>query len=193
MAIENFDEVKTYFEQNADSEDVKNYVGGFLTPDRVNSYLDSDDGKKLLQPKLDANFNKGLSTWKTNNLQKLVDEKYAKLHPAADPKDKALEELKAEIENMKKEKTHETLKNTALKIATEKKLPTDLVDYFLGEDEESTVSNLNKLEDVFSKHDEQIKSDFAKGNSYTPPKTNEPVLNDKEKLKKQIHDIMNKK
>ena len=41
------------------------------TTDGVESFLNTDEGKKMLQPKLDTNFAKGLDTWQKNNLDKI--------------------------------------------------------------------------------------------------------------------------
>ncbi len=52
------------------------------------------------------------------------------------------------MENMKKEALKKELTNKVLKIATEKGLLTDLVDYFIGQNEETTNKNLETLEKV---------------------------------------------
>ena len=128
------------------------------------SYMDSEKDK----------YNaKALETWKANNLEKLIDEKVKELHPEEDPKDTELAKLKREMENMKKEKTKEQLTNKALKIATEKDLPTDLVDYFIGQDEESTNKNLETLEKVFTEKLQATVKERLKDNSYTPPKNDD--------------------
>ena len=169
MAIENFAEVSAYLESQKDAEDVKTYMSGLITADRVNGFLNTEEGKKLLQPKLDSYHGKGLETWKTNNLNKLVDEEVTKRFPAADSKDIELNKLKAEFEAMKNDNTRKELTNKALKIAQEKKLPSDLIDYFIGQDEDSTTKNLEKFMATMAAHDEAIKTEFAKGGSYTPP------------------------
>lgn len=198
MAIENFEEVQTYLEQNKESDDVKNYVGGLtLTPNRISSFLETDDGKKIIQPKLDSYVSKAISThdekFKANELPKLVDERYKKLYPDADPRDSKIAELEVKFEAAQKESNRKDLKNKALKIAQDSKLPTDLVDYFVADDEETTKANLQKLVDIFSKHDEQIKLEFAKSNSHIPPNSkNDTDLGDTTKLKEQIHNLMNK-
>lgn len=132
------------------TEDYENYVNGFVTSDRVSKFLDTEDGKKILEPLYHSHFSKSLETWKTNNLTKLVNEEYKKRHPDADPKDTALAELKAELEKMKAESARKDLTNKALTIATEKKLPIELVDFFVGEDETATTDNLNKFETAFN-------------------------------------------
>lgn len=174
MPIEQFSEVPAYLEANKDNEDVKKYIGGLITSDRVSSFLESEEGKKLLQPRLDSYHGKGLETWKANNLQKEVDALYKKNHPDADPKDIELNKLKAEFEAMKNESSKKELMNKALKVAQEKKLPIDLVDFFIGNDEASTISNLTALEKVFSTNVESLVAERLKG-TYTPPKGNPPL------------------
>ena len=48
-----------------------------LTATHIENYLQNSEGQKLMQPKLDKYFNKGLETWKQNNLEKLIDEEAA--------------------------------------------------------------------------------------------------------------------
>lgn len=43
-----------------DSEEYNNYVTGFMTDDRVKQYLDTENGKKLIQPEMDKYFFKGI-------------------------------------------------------------------------------------------------------------------------------------
>lgn len=169
MAIENFDEIKSYFETNKDSDEVKGYVSSFINADGVSKFLETDDGKKFIQPTLDKYHSKSLKTWQDNNLSKLVDEEVNKRFPKIDPKDKEIAELKAQFEKAQKETARDKLTNKALKVATEQKLPTDLVDYFIGDDEDTTNKNLEKFMAAMSAHDEAIKTEFAKGNSYSPP------------------------
>lgn len=170
MAIENFNEVKTYIQENLDkNEEVKNYVGGFVTADRVNSFLETDEGKKLVQPKIDSHFTKGLETWKSNNLTKLIDEEVKKRFPEAKPEEVELKKLQAEIAQMKNDALKKDLTNKTLKQFQEKKLPVELVDYILGADEETTNKNIEMLASLLAKRDEEIKTEIIKGNSYTPP------------------------
>lgn len=171
MAIENFDEVKQYFETNKDKDDVKAFVNGLnpVSVDRIKSLEDENkDIKSWLDSEKDKHSSKSLETWKTNNLQKLIDEKIKELYPEADPKDTKLAELQAQIQKMQKETTRKELTNKALKIATEKKLPVELVDYFIGEDEETTTKNIEALEKVFSVTVDKLVEERLKG-GYTPP------------------------
>lgn len=180
MAIENFDEVKKYFETNKDNDEVKTFVGGLnpVTADKVKSLVDTDkDLKSWLDSEKDKHSGKSLETWKTNNLQKLIDEEVKKRYPDADPKDSEIATLKAQFEQMQKEATKKDLTNMALKFAQEKKLPTELIEFFVTNDDETTKKNLDNFSTVLSKHDETLKASLLKDMSYTPPKGGEPITN----------------
>ena len=67
--------------------------------------------------------------------------------------------------------------NKALITADEKKLPKDLIEFFIGSDEETTTKNLEALEQVFSKHVEVLVQERLKKDGYTPPTgdDNDPI------------------
>lgn len=163
-----FNEVVEAFEGFKDTEDFENYVGGLVTADRVSKFLETEDGKKFIQPTLDKYHNKGLEAWKQGKeFKSLVDAKIKELYPDADPKDTALAELKAELEAIKAESARKDLTNKALTIATEKKLPIELIDFFVGADEEATTENLNKLETAFNDALEKLVTEKL-GQSHKP-------------------------
>ena len=172
MPIENFDEIKTYFETNKDTDEVKNYLGGLVTPERINTYLDTDAGKKVLQPRLDSYATKAITThdakFKENELPKLVAEEIKKKYPEKDPRDIEIEQIKIEQERLKKESARERNLNKALKVATEKNIPSDLLDYFVTDDETISNDNLTKLSDILSKHDDALKAAFSKEHNFKP-------------------------
>lgn len=190
MAIENFDEVKAYFDTNKDNEDVKGYIKGFNNLDGVKSFLETnDEGKKYLNSYADSKVTSGIESFKTNNLDKIYQERFAKENPSADPKDTALAQLQKQFEEMKSSTAKEKLTNKTLKQFNELKLPSELVDYMVGSDDEFTQKNIEMLKTLFATHDEAIKTTFAKGGSYVPPKDKGNV-SDTEKLKDQIKKYM---
>lgn len=130
---------------------------------------DDKDFKSFIDSLKDKHASKSLETWKENNLSGLVDEKIKELYPEEDPRDTELAKLKQEMEEMKREATKEKLTNKALKIATEKNLPTDMVGFFIGEDEDSTLKNLETFEKTFTDNLEAKVKERLKDNSYTPP------------------------
>ena len=71
------------------------------------------------------------------------------------------------------------MQNKAIKIAQDKGLPTDLVDFFIGEDEEATQTNLEKFEEkvnevVTNKVDQRFKDNGRDFNDATE-QTNVPT------------------
>jgi Domain of unknown function (DUF4355) len=145
--------VKKFLADNKDNTDVVAYLGELSRPtvDGVKGFLDTEDGKKLIQPRLDQNFTKGLETWKAKNLETLVNEEVAKRNPALTEEQKRIAALEKELQDQKKEAQREKLTNFAMKHATDKKLPTDLINFFLADDEDATTVNLGKFEDSFNK------------------------------------------
>lgn len=121
-----------------------------LTLDAVQKWLsESEEGKKWLQSQKDAHFSKGLETWQKNNLSKLIDEEINKRYPPETEEQKQLRELKQQFEQEKQLRIRQELKTSALSYATEKGLPTALVDFFIGEDHEKTMENMAAFEKVF--------------------------------------------
>ena len=167
--IENFEEVKTYFETNKDNKDVKDYIKGFSNLDGVKSFLETnEDGKKYLNSFADSRVTKGIDSWKVANLDALVSAKVKELYPDADPRDTAMNTLKAELAQMKADGQHKELTIKASKLMQEKKLPLELLDLLIGVDETITTANLTALEKVFKAHVEVLVAERLKG-GYVPP------------------------
>ena len=180
----NLEEVKSFFNsEDGKKEDVISYIQGFITPDRVNKFMETEDGKKLIQPKLDQFFTKGLDTWKTNNLQKLIDDALAKANPQETPEQKQIRELTERLNKKEADEKKQTLINKAILKSDEKKLPKELVEYFLGQDEDSTYKNLETLEKVFTTHVNSIVEEKLKS-GYRPPKDGGSTDPELEKIRK---------
>lgn len=72
-------------------------------------------------------------------------------------------------EQMKLSKEKETLTNKAMKLASEKGLPLDLVSFFIGADEDSTNANLKALEATYNASVQKGLEARLKTDGYTPP------------------------
>lgn len=142
-----FDQVKTFLEANKDNAEVQAYYKtDVVTGEAVKTYLATADGKKVLQPLLDSNFTKGLETWKTNNLDALVEDELKKRNPDETPEQKRIRELEEKLEKQERDNKRSTLKESALKYATDKgydaKFATKWIDKLLGDDEATTNTTL---------------------------------------------------
>lgn len=169
----NIEEVKNFINDNNESEEVKTYLQDLnkVNVEGIEKYVTEDEeGKKWFDSVKDKHFNKALDTWKSNNLTKLIDDEVKKKFPSKDEKDIEVENLKVEIEKMKQEKLHEALTSKAIKIASDKNLPLNLVDFFIAQDEEATVNNLKVLEESFNKEVQKAVEKRLKNEGYNPPK-----------------------
>lgn len=168
-----FKEVKAWIEKNMnENEELKSYLAelGKVTQEKVEKWIEEEEGKKFISRINDKFFSKALETWKQNNLEKEIEKEIKKRFPEKSEKDIELEKVKTELEKLKAEAIRKELTNKALKIATEKKLPTDLIEYFIADDEENTIKNLEKFEKIYNKHLQDAIQEKIKDNSYIPPK-----------------------
>ena len=110
----NIEEIKSFIESNKDSEEVKGLLSTYQTPitlDTVKSYLEKEaDGIAFLQSYTDKKVTQGITSYKQNNLQKLIEEEIAKRNPQKSAEQIKMEELQREIDAMKKESALKDLK-----------------------------------------------------------------------------------
>lgn len=177
----NLEEVKVFLEQNKDSADVQEFLQGYKTVsvEDIKTLAQSDKSiTSWLDSEKDNHYNKAFQTFKAKSLPGIIESEIAKRNPDKDEKDLKLEALQTEFNKMKNAKLRESLKGSAFKFASDNKLPTDLVDYFISlqdeDDEEgsksheSTMSNLSKLKDVWSSHLQSVVSERLRSNGITP-------------------------
>lgn len=149
----NLEEIKAYLSENQDSSDVKEFVKGLnpVTVDRVKEFATvNEEGTRWLKQQQDSHWDKSIETWKKNNLDEIVMGKVKELYPEETEEQKRIRMLEQKLEEAEGKEKRELLRNKALTVATEKNLPTNLLDHFLGADEEATLSNLSKLEETLN-------------------------------------------
>lgn len=149
----NLEEIKAFLSENQDSSDVKEFVKGLnpITIDRVKEFATvNEEGNRWLKQQQDSHWDKSIETWKKNNLDEIVMGKVKELYPEETEEQKRIRMLEQKLAEAEGKEQREALRNKALTIATEKKLPTNLLDHFLGDDEETTLANLAKLEETLN-------------------------------------------
>lgn len=159
----NIEEVKSFFEEHKDDKEVKDYLKGLKTVsvDDVKGFLDTEEGKRFIQPELDRYHSKGLESWKEKNLEDLIEQEVQKRNPEQSEEQKRISALEQELEKRDAEAKREKLRSNALGKAQELNLPTSLVDRFLGDSDEDTEQNLKVLKETFDKYvQEGVESKF---------------------------------
>ncbi|HDI7292202.1 TPA: DUF4355 domain-containing protein [Staphylococcus aureus] len=159
----NIEEVKSFFEEHKDDKEVKDYLNGLKTVsvDDVKGFLDTEEGKRFIQPELDRYHSKGLESWKEKNLENLIEQEVQKRNPEQSEEQKRISALEKELEKRDAEAKREKLRSNALGKAQQLNLPTSLVDRFLGNSDEDTEQNLKALKETFDKYvQEGVESKF---------------------------------
>nr|WP_285846070.1 DUF4355 domain-containing protein [Metabacillus idriensis] len=135
-----------------------------------------------MQSQKDSFFTSSLDTWKKNNLDDAVMTKVKELYPEESEDQKRIRLLEQKLAEAEQKEQRELLKNKAISIASEKKLPANLVDFFLGDDEEKTLANIAMLEQNYQPFiDEQVKEQVEKrfkesGRTFIPGSDGKPSV-----------------
>lgn len=126
---------------------VKGFINKNLTLDSFKSKLKEKEFKIFMETEQGKDFAKKLDEWKKENLEKelepFIQEKYPEL--ITDPTQKKILELEKKLADEQKANARKDLLTEAIKYATEKKIPTTLVEKFLDEDIDKTKCNLDSF------------------------------------------------
>lgn len=176
--LQNIDDEGSIDEVLSQSDLVKSFIQKGLTLDNFKSKIDEKDFRAYIDSLNDKHFEKALKTWKDNNLEKefepWIQEKYPDL--IKDQVKQELAALKKQLADEKAANARKDLLNQAIQYATEKKIPTSLVEKFLDEDLEKTKTNLDGFIEtinpwVSAQVDERLgASSWIPGNSGTGSK-----------------------
>lgn len=129
--------------------------------------------KSDLDSEKDKHHNTALETWKTNNLQGLIDDAVKAANPTETPEQKRIRELEEKISNNEKKEKLNALKEKAMEHVSSNGLPlkfaTKYINRFLEDDENLTATALDELKsDLDAIVAEQVDAKF-KENGGTPP------------------------
>lgn len=145
---------------------------GFAKPiNDINGFNELLASNKEIQSLVDGKVTQGIDSFKKKGMQKLIEAEVLKRTGNNETEEqKAIRELKEKLENMEKEKTKAQMISKYKDTLTEKKIPTKLIDFVLGEDDETTNANITLFENSMKEFIETSVQDRLKGSSYTPPK-----------------------
>lgn len=168
----NIETIKTFIESNKESEEVKGFLDGFKSVEKEELNLDAV--KKFLNENKDGQSfydkakNDHLSSWRTNNFEKVFNEEAVKRGFTVDETTQKMRELEAKIEASEKKAYIAELKVKAKDLAKEKELPFELVDYVIADSEEDTFKNIETIEAIW-KTAVQKEVEMKLGSTAFPP------------------------
>lgn len=170
----NIEQVKEFLEANKENHDVLGLVKQYAPNqefgfEQARQLIETnEEAKRWLDSEKDKHFTKSLETFKTKTMPTLIDEEIKKRNPDKSPEQIELEKLRADFENAQRQLQLKGVKEKAISIATEKKIPLDILDFFINEDEEKTKENLSVFETTMQ-HYVKSQVDNRLSGSYTPP------------------------
>jgi hypothetical protein len=156
-----------------------------LTLEELKNIIEKNEGfKSWLNSEKDRHFSTSLNTWKENNLAKEVEKEISKRYPAETEEQKKLRDLELKLQAMEKESKLKEVKTNALKVLNNKKLDSEVLDFVLNENEETTLSNIDKIETLIEKLANQRLEEKYKNTNTTPStSTGNAILSEYEKSK----------
>lgn len=177
------EQLKQFLSENSSDEDVQSVLSEYAPKPKLEDLLSSEEYSKKFQSLLDSEKSKAVESFKQNTLPQRVEERVKEELSKKDKKDpwqikleemeQKQSELMKQLEDKERAENRERLRNKAFKTVTEKNLPSDLVDYFLGEDEETTMENLKVLEETLSSYEKKVKNSVYRNKNTDIPSSKE--------------------
>ena len=157
-------------DDNADIDEII-LSNGFAKPitdvEGLNKLLESD---KSLQGLFDKKVTTGIENFKKNGMQKIIEAEVLKRTGKNEtPEQKEIRELKERLDKADKEKAKAEMISKYKDVLTEKKIPSNMIDFLLAEDDETTGANIELFENAMKQYIETgIKAKLG-DSEYTPP------------------------
>lgn len=130
---------------------------------------------KDIQSLVDGKVTKGIESFKKKSMPKLIEAEILKRTGETEtPEAKAIRELQQKLDAMEKEKARAEMVAKFKDTLIDKKIPSKLIDFVLGDDEETTTANIELFEDSMKNY---INSQVSEklNNGYKPPIETTPV------------------
>lgn len=155
-----------------------------LTLEELKNLIDTNEGfKAWLSSEKDRHFSTSLNTWKENNLGKEVEREITKRYPAETDEQKKLRELELKLQSIEQEAKLKEIKANTMRIINDKKLDSQILDFVLSDNEETTTSNIEKLESLIDKLvNERIEQKYKSTNNTPSKSVSDATVSEYDKL-----------
>ena len=157
-------------DDNADIDEII-LSNGFAKPitdvEGLNKLLESD---KSLQGLFDKKVTTGIENFKKNGMQKIIEAEVLKRTGKNEtPEQKEIRELKERLDKADKEKAKAEMISKYKDVLTEKKIPSNMIDFLLAQDDETTEANIELFENSMKQYIETGIKEKLGDSEYTPP------------------------
>lgn len=174
----NVEGIKTYLEENKDSDDVKTFLAGInpINEDSAKKYLTEDrKGKKLLGTMSDEKVNAAVQSYEEKftkeKLPALIEEKYKKDHPDESEEQKQIRTLSEKVEAQDKKLLLKEMKEIAIEVMTDLELPfIKHSEMFITDNKDKMVKRIEAFNDTFTSEVEKAVAVKLRENGRDPHK-----------------------
>lgn len=167
--IENIEEEGSVDEVLSQSDFAKSLVTSGLTLDAFKGKLTDPEFKSFIDSMKDTHFNTALETWKSNNLQKLIDAELIKKDPKLTPEQLKIEELTKKFEDAEKQRRISEQKSRLKDEMRDQNVDPRIIDLLINNDEDVTKANLQLYVEANKNYIQKEVENRLKDGQYTPP------------------------
>jgi hypothetical protein len=167
MTIE---EVKEFFKANAKDEKVAAFIASLVpavTGETVKPFLETDDGRRLLQPMLDKRVTEALKTYKEGHFEDEVKAAVAtetlRLNPKETEDQKRLREVEGKLSQAEAKAKRAELHRQGMEVLTKNGVPSWWIDQFTGNTIEELTVFANQVKDSYAEREVKVRNELLAG------------------------------
>jgi hypothetical protein len=156
-----------------------------LTLEELKNIINENEGfKAWLSSEKDRHFSTSLNTWKENNLSKEVEKEISKRYPAETEEQKKLRDLELKLQAMEQESKMKELKANTMRVINDKQLDSEILDFVLSDNEETTIANIDKFEGLVERlANKRLEEKYKNANTTPTQSVGQATLTEYEKSK----------
>jgi hypothetical protein len=156
-----------------------------LTLEELKNIINENEGfKAWLSSEKDRHFSTSLNTWKENNLSKEVEKEISKRYPAETEEQKKLRDLELKLQAMEQESKMKELKANTMRVINDKQLDSEILDFVLSDNEETTIANIDKFEGLIDRlANKRLEEKYKNANTTPTQSVGQATLTEYEKSK----------
>jgi hypothetical protein len=154
-----------------------------LTLEELKNIINENEGfKAWLSSEKDRHFSTSLNTWKENNLSKEVEKEISKRYPAETEEQKKLRDLELKLQAMEQESKMKELKANTMRVINDKQLDSEILDFVLSDNEETTIANIDKFEGLIDRlANKRLEEKYKNANTTPSQSVGQATLSEYEK------------
>jgi hypothetical protein len=168
----NIEEIKEFLKANGSDEKVKAFLSEFApNAEKVKAFLDTDEGKRLIQPMLDKRVTDAIKTYKEGHFDDEVKASVAaeilKRNPKETEEQKRLREVEQKLEQAEAKAKRAELHKQGMELLTKEGIPSWWIEQFTGGTIEEFTVFADRVKESYAEREAKVKNELLAG-SFKP-------------------------